>query len=164
MAVINAIENRLKYRREKNGAEMAFGLVQMGLAAAHIQDTKHAYECVDWLCNSYWSPAFTAYHDPGKIFNVDICGGLPAVVTEMLVQSSADNIVLLPALPGQWPQGKVKGVGTRCGVTLDLTWEYGKPVSAVLYAQRNTALSLQYLDSNWKFELEAGQKQNWTMN
>jgi len=98
---ITAIENRLSYRRDKNGAEMAFGLVQMGLAAAHINDKEHVYECVDWLCNSYWSPAFTAYHDPGRIFNVDICGGLPAVVSEMLIQSSAEDIMLLPALPDQ---------------------------------------------------------------
>lgn len=52
-AAITAIENRMKYRRGKHGAEMASGLVQKGLAAAHINDTEHAYECVDWLCNSY---------------------------------------------------------------------------------------------------------------
>jgi len=163
-AAATAIENRLSYRRDKNGAEMAFGLVQMGLAAAHIQDTKHAYECVDWLCNSYWSPAFTSYHDPGKIFNVDICGGLPAVVCEMLVQSSADKMVLLPALPGQWSKGEVKGVATRCGVNMDLKWEDGKPLSAVIYAKRKTTFSLQYMDRGWKFELEAGQIQNWTLD
>ncbi len=163
-AAITAIENRLSYRRDKNGAEMAFGLVQMGLAAAHIQDVEHAYECVDWLCNSYWSPAFTAYHDPGKIFNVDICGGLPAVVTEMIIQSSADNIILLPALPDQWPKGEVKGVLTRCGVTIDLNWEEGKPVSAVLNAQRNTSFQLRFQDSTWKIKLTAGQKQNWIIN
>ena len=163
-AAMTAIENRLSYRRDKNGAEMAFGLVQMGLAAAHIQDVEHAYECVDWLCNSYWSPAFTAYHDPGRIFNVDICGGLPAVVTEMLIQSSADDIILLPALPDQWPKGEVKGVLTRCGVTIDLNWKEGKPVSAVLNAQRNTSFHLRFQDSTWDITLTAGQKQNWIMN
>ena len=142
---------------------MAFGLVQKGLAAAHIQDTEHAYECVDWLCNSYWSPAFTAYHDPGKIFNVDICGGLPALVTEMLVQSSENKIILLPALPVQWPEGEVKGVRTRCGATIDLFWEDGKPVSALIKAQRNTSFELQYMDASWKFELTGGQKQTWEM-
>ncbi|MHC4255557.1 MAG: glycosyl hydrolase family 95 catalytic domain-containing protein [Planctomycetota bacterium] len=73
-AAKTAIEKRLEYRRDRDGAEMAFGLVQKGLAAAHIKDTEHAYECVDWLCNSYWSPALTSYHNPGEIFNVDIAG------------------------------------------------------------------------------------------
>jgi hypothetical protein len=163
-AAETAIENRLIYRRGKNGAEMAFGLVQLGLAAAHINDVDHAYECVDWLCNSYWSPAFTAYHDPGKIFNVDICGGLPAVVCEMLVQSSANKIVLLPALPTQWPEGEVKGVLTRCGVTVDLKWEDGKPDSAILSAQRNTFFQLRFQDRTWEIKLITGQKQNWIMD
>jgi alpha-L-fucosidase 2 len=163
-AAETAIENRLIYRRGKKGAEMAFGLVQLGLAAAHINDVAHAYECVDWLCNSYWSPAFTAYHDPGRIFNVDICGGLPAVVTEMIIQSSADEIILLPALPDRWPEGEVKGVRTRCGVTVDLTWDEGKPVSAVLDAHRSTSFHLRYQDRSWEIKLTAGQKQNWTLN
>jgi len=156
-AAKTAIENRLEYRRGKNGAEMAFGLVQKGLAAAHIKDTAHAYECVDWLCNSYWSPALTSYHDPGRIFNVDICGGLPAVVTEMLIQSSTDVIELLPACPKQWPEGKITGVLTRCGVTVNFEWKDHKPVKAELKAQRKTKLKVKFNDKEWPLELESGQ-------
>jgi len=162
-AAITAIEKRLEYRRAKNGAEMAFGLVQKGLAAAHINDVEHAYECVDWLCNSYWSPAFTSYHDPGEIFNVDICGGLPALVCEMIIQSSAKDITLLPALPEQWPEGEIKGVRTRCGVTIDLVWESGVPVSAVLHAQNQTSFLLRFQGHSWEFSLSEGQKQLWNM-
>jgi alpha-L-fucosidase 2 len=159
-AAKTAIENRLKYRRGKSGAEMAFGLVQKGLAAAHIKDTEHAYECVDWLCNSYWSPALTSYHDPGRIFNVDICGGLPAVVAEMLIQSSADTIKLLPACPKQWPEGKISGVLTRCGVTVDLQWKDNKPVKARFTAQRKTELKVKFKDKEWSLELEPEQVYN----
>jgi hypothetical protein len=163
-AAITAIENRLKYRRSKNGAEMAFGLIQLGLAAAHIDDTKHAYECVKWLCNSYWSSAFTSYHDPGEIFNIDICGGLPAVVIEMLIQSSADRVRLLPALPEQWPQGQVKGAQTRCGVTVDLTWKDGKPLQVKFRAQRNSVFTIEYRSREWPADLKRGQVLNWKVN
>lgn len=163
-AAITAIENRMKYRRGKNGAEMAFGLVQKGLAAAHINDTEHAYECVDWLCNSYWSPAFTSYHDPGEIFNVDICGGLPAVITEMIIQSSADAVELLPALPEQWPEGEIRRVRTRCGVTVDLEWKNHKPVQATFYAQRNTVFEIKYLGREWPQELMKDQVFRWEIN
>ena len=156
-AAKTAIENRLKYRRNRKGAEMAFGLVQKGLAAAHIKDTEHAYECVDWLCNSYWSPALTSYHDPGEIFNVDICGGLPAVVAEMLIQSSADGVELLPACPRQWPEGKVTGVRTRCGVTVVLEWKDSKPVKAEFSAQRKTDFEVKHKDSRWPLKLKKGQ-------
>jgi hypothetical protein len=163
-AAMTAIENRLKYGRRRNGAEMAFGLVQKGLAAAHINDTEHAYECVDWLCNSYWSPAFTSYHDPGEIFNVDICGGLPAVVTEMIIQSSADAVELLPACPEQWPEGEIRGVRTRCGMTVDLEWEQHEPVQAIFYAQRNSAFKIKYKGREWPQELKKDQVFKWELN
>jgi alpha-L-fucosidase 2 len=160
-AARTAIENRLEFRRKNNGGEMAFGLVQLGLAAAHIKDTAHAYECVDWLCSSYWSPAFTSYHNPGEIFNVDICGGLPAVITEMIIQSSADEISLLPALPAQWPGGEIKGVLTRCGVKADFQWKDGKPVNALFTAKRNTTFKINYENKEWPVKLEKGQTFNW---
>jgi hypothetical protein len=163
-AAVTAIENRLKYRRDNNGAEMAFGLVQKGLAAAHIKDIDHAYECVDWLCNSYWSPAFTSYHDPGEIFNVDICGGLPAVVTEMIIQSSATEVELLPSLPGQWADGEIRGVLTRCGVTIDFEWKDNKPLRATISAQRNTAFNLIYNDKEWSIEIKKDQILNWEID
>jgi hypothetical protein len=163
-AAITAIENRLKYRRDNNGAEMAFGLVQKGLAAAHIKDTEHAYECVDWLCSSYWSPAFTSYHDPGEIFNVDICGGLPAVVTEMIIQSSADMVEFLPACPEQWPDGEIRGVRTRCGVTVDFEWKESKPFQATFTAQRKTDFSIKYNGKEWPLELKNNQLLNWEMD
>jgi len=160
-AAKTAIEKRLEYRRGKQGAEMAFGLVQKGLAAAHIEDTEHAFECVDWLCNSYWSPAQTSYHDPGEIFNVDIAGGLPAVVTEMILQSSVDKLILLPALPEQWSQGSIKGVGTRCGVTADMKWDKGVPQKLHLKAHRTGKLTVLYKDQSWEIETTAGQDIHW---
>jgi len=162
-AAEQAIESRMKYRRAKNGAEMAFGLVQKGLAAAHINDTKHAYECVDWLCNSYWTPVLTSYHDPGEIFNADICGGLPAVVTEMLLQSSSKELSLLPALPEQWPEGKVHGALTRCGVSVDLQWKNGKPSKVSLMAKWDTEFVITYAGKEWPQKMSKGQTMDWLM-
>jgi len=113
------------------------------------------------LCNSYWSPALTSYHDPGEIFNVDICGGLPAVVTEMLVQSSDSGIQLLPALPEQWPAGEVKGVLTRCGITVDLVWADGKVASAKLLASRDAELTLTAAGIKETITLAAGESYTW---
>lgn len=156
-AAKTAIEKRLQYRRDKDGAEMAFGLVQLGTAAAHIQDATHAFECVKWLCKSYWSPAYTSYHDPGEIFNTDISGGLPSVVTEMLVQSSSDKIHLLPALPEEWDQGRVLGVLTRSGVKVDLIWESNQTKSVTLTALKDTAVMLLVNGRKETVKLKANQ-------
>ena len=74
------------------------------------------------MSRSYWSPAFTCYHNPGEIFNTDICGGLPAAIIQTLMQSSLQEIELLPALPKSWPNGKITGIRARGGVTLDIEW------------------------------------------
>ena len=156
-AARTAIENRMEYRRGKNGAEMAFGLVQKGMAAANIRDTEHAYECVDWLCNSYWTPAMVSYHDPGEIFNLDISGGLPTVVTYMLIQSQPGKIELLPALPKQWSSGSVKGALARGGFLIDFSWKDGVPVQAEITSLLGNESYLHYDIGTWDLTMEAGE-------
>lgn len=56
---------------------MAFGLVQLGLAAAHLGAADTALECVVWLARDHWTPNLVPTHDEGAIFNVDAAGGLP---------------------------------------------------------------------------------------
>jgi hypothetical protein len=157
-AAKKAIESRLVYRRDKDGAEMAFGIIQLGAPAAHLKDVDHAYECMKWLSSSYWTPAFVSYHDPGEIFNLDISGGMPAVLTYMLIQSTTEQIELLPALPEEWPDGEIKGVLTRCGVTIDLEWKNGQPERASIKASRDTKFNLIYNDREWPIELKRGEK------
>jgi alpha-L-fucosidase 2 len=127
-----AIEKRLAYRRAKNGAEMAFGIVQLGMAASYLRDRALACECVEWLTNSYWSPAMVSRHDPGEILNLDISGGLPAVIINMLVQSQEPSasggpwpIAILPCLPDAWPGGSLHGVRCRGGFEVSLAWAGG---------------------------------------
>ena len=86
---------------------MSFGLVQLGQAAASLGEADLAYEVVDMLSNVYWRPNMVSTHNPDSIFNVDICGGMPAVIIKMLVASRRGKIELLPALPDQWPSGSI---------------------------------------------------------
>jgi alpha-L-fucosidase 2 len=78
----------------------------------------------------------------------------------MLIQSSTNEVELLPACPKQWPEGKITGVLTRCGVTVDLEWKDHKPVMAELKAQRKTKLKVIFNDKEWSIELESGQVYN----
>jgi len=71
-------------------------------------------------------------HNPEKIFNTDISGGLPALVLRMLVDSKSGSIDFLPAWPASMPTGKVEGVALRGQITLkELIWN-GKNITAIL--------------------------------
>jgi len=104
--------------------EMAFGLAQIGLAAAALGDADAARTCVEWLTLLHWRPALTTTHDAGSIMNLDASGALPAVVAAMLVGSTLDSVTLLPALPDEWPTGEVTGLRARAGIVVErISWD-----------------------------------------
>jgi hypothetical protein len=153
-----AIDLRIEVRRkEKGGGVQAFGLVQLGLASASLRDADMSYEIVDWLANNFWyHSGMNTSHDPGSIFNVDLRGGLPAIIIRMLVSSKPGKIEILPALPKQLATGKIEGIPCRGQVLVkSLQWNTDEIIINIQsQIQQKVKITFPLLFT--KYELEDG--------
>lgn len=141
-----AAEFRMEIRRKDRGGEMAFGLVQLGQAVSSLHDAQMSYDTVDWLANNYLYPNFVTTHNPRSLFNTDLCGGLPAIIIKMLVDSSIGWIELLPALPKEWPTGAIEGIRCRGQVEIrSLSWR-GKEITVTLRSGIKQSIQLRTPD------------------
>lgn len=102
---------------------------------ARLRDGAHAHRILaNLLSPGRTYPDMLDAHPP---FQIDGNFGGAAGILEMLVQSTADEITLLPALPPQWPDGLVKGVRVRGACTVDIAWRGGKVTAATFNPERS---------------------------
>lgn len=120
------IEHKLEHHYKRAGF-MSFGVVQLGQAATSLGEGELAYLAMVRLVNSYWLDNLASMHNHRSLFNMDISGGMPAVLIKMMLRSEPGEVTLLPALPRQWPAGTLEGALCRGRIEVEkLQWKPGK--------------------------------------
>ncbi|HZY73941.1 MAG TPA: glycoside hydrolase family 95 protein, partial [Edaphobacter sp.] len=99
-----------------------------------LGDGEKAWESLSMLMQHSTNINLFDTHPSGKtsIFQIDGNFGATAAIAELLLQSHAGSIDLLPALPFACPDGAVQGLRARGGLEIDLHWAGGKAQECTL--------------------------------
>lgn len=132
--MMEAVENAMKLRGERNtGWAMAWKLCLW----ARARNAEKTYDCLKMALNH--ARTYNVSTDPKNAgvyynlldahppFQIDGNFGTCAGIAEMLLQSYADTLAILPTIPDSWKGGgQVKGIKALGNRTVDFEWKDGE--------------------------------------
>jgi len=122
---------------------------------ARFGDGDHAFLVLRNLLERCTLPNLFDDHPPFQIDgNLGACAG----IAEMLLQSHAGELHLLPALPSAWSEGEVRGLRARGGFTVNIRWLRGRLVEAAIQSSRPETVRIRYRERVRELAMRAGEQ------
>ena len=153
-----AAEITLQRRLANGGGHTGWSRAWIINMYARLFKGEEAHENLVQLFKKSTLPNLFDNHPP---FQIDGNFGAIAGMVEMLVQSSEERTLLLPALPSAWKNGKVSGLKIVGGAELALEWKDGVLVKCTVTAGLPLETVLVYKDDKRNLKLAAGETYQW---
>ncbi len=149
-----AARKTLEHRLSHGGGHTGWSRAWIMNHYASLWDGEAAYENIEKMLGQSTYPNLFDRHPP---FQIDGNFGACAAMSGMLAQCSQERAVLLPALPGAWANGSVRGLRLLGNAGIDMTWKEGKLVSAVIHGDSDYDMDVVYGGKRIHVTLKAGE-------
>ena len=120
---------------------------------ARLHDGNHSYVLYGNLLKNGTADNLWDVHPP---FQIDGNFGGTSGVTEMLLQSHAGCIDLLPSLPDAWAKGAISGLRARGNFGVDLSWKAGRLLEARINSGSGETCRVRYGRLTTEFPTKRG--------
>ncbi len=151
--LMQAARKTIDYRLAHGGGHTGWSRAWIINFFARLHDGEAAHDNLLALLQKSTLPNLFDNHPP---FQIDGNFGATAGITEMLIQSHANEVEVLPALPEAWKEGTIKGICARRGFELDIVWVNGKLKSVRVVSKLGNPLVLRYQDTIVRIRTKKG--------
>ena len=150
-----AARKTLTMRLSRGGGHTGWSRAWIISFYAKLGDGNEAYHHFnELLCHSTLPNLFDD-HPP---FQIDGNFGATAAIAHMLVQSTANTIYILKALPDEWKTGKVTGLCAKGGIVVDIVWENNSLLNIKITAKEDYSGDIIYKGTVKFIELKKGEE------